>query len=97
MAKEYLPSSRTNSLKCGNKFYFTGKPCKHGHKDKRYTSSKGCYACVNDKELVAKNNAKKKEQRENNWLQYMIDRKDREYMRLYGITFIQYRILIILI
>ena len=85
------PRTRKDALKMGNKFYKTNKPCNHGHIDKRYTSSKGCYACVNDKKLVADNNAKKKEQRENNWLQYMIDRKDREYKRLYGINFIQYR------
>lgn len=27
------------------KYYFTGKPCKNGHIDKRYTNTGICYAC----------------------------------------------------
>jgi hypothetical protein len=30
----------------GLKFYFTGKPCKHGHVAKRYTSGGACEPCV---------------------------------------------------
>lgn len=29
-------------------YYFTGKPCKNGHIDKRPTSSGTCYSCVKD-------------------------------------------------
>lgn len=29
----------------GEKFYFTGKPCKHGHVAHRFTSSKVCTEC----------------------------------------------------
>lgn len=85
------PMTREDALKMGNKFYKTNKPCKYGHIDKRYTSSKGCYACVNDKNLVADNNAKKKEQRENNWLEFQFKRRNREYKREYGISYTQYR------
>lgn len=28
-----------------DKFYFTGKPCKHGHISKRLSSTKTCYEC----------------------------------------------------
>jgi hypothetical protein len=27
--------------------YFTGEPCKHGHKSYRYTQSGGCFECIN--------------------------------------------------
>ena len=33
--------AKQNSLK----FYFTGKPCKYGHVDERYTSSSDCKTC----------------------------------------------------
>ena len=29
----------------GEMFYFTGKPCKHGHISKRYVSTQICYEC----------------------------------------------------
>lgn len=29
----------------GEKWYFTGKPCKYGHLDKRYKNTDICYAC----------------------------------------------------
>lgn len=31
----------------GDKFYFTGKPCKHGHVSKRYTGKGTCCECMN--------------------------------------------------
>ena len=37
--------SRDDTKAQGLMFYFTGKPCKHGHIDKRYVSSKCCVAC----------------------------------------------------
>lgn len=40
-----LPCSRSAAKRAGNNFYFTGKPCKHGHIAKRYTRYGGCTAC----------------------------------------------------
>src|ERR1700722_13471335 len=36
----------------GLKYYFTGKPCKHGHVCKRYTSDRSCSECTNSKSLI---------------------------------------------
>lgn len=32
----------------GEKFYYTGKPCKHGHDTLRYTCTRACVACRHD-------------------------------------------------
>lgn len=39
------PISRKEAQSQGLKWYFTGKPCKHGHISKRQTGSKGCWEC----------------------------------------------------
>lgn len=83
------PRTRKEALKIGNKFYKTNKPCLHGHISKRYTSSKGCYKCLRAND--GRTNARHKERLENNWLEEQLKRKNREYKRLYGIDFIQYR------
>lgn len=38
-------STRQDAKQSGEKFYFTGKPCVHGHIDKRQTSNGCCYTC----------------------------------------------------
>ena len=40
-----LPSSRKDALGCGAKFYYTGKPCKHGHLSNRRASTGNCLEC----------------------------------------------------
>lgn len=40
-----LPRTRAEARETGSKFYFTTKPCKHGHIDKRHTSSGQCGEC----------------------------------------------------
>ena len=41
-----MPSTRSEALRIGSKWYFTGKPCKRGHIAKRYTVSCGtCADC----------------------------------------------------
>lgn len=40
-----LPSTRNAALLSGSGYYFTGKPCKHGHLSKRYTVSGACCKC----------------------------------------------------
>ena len=37
--------SRAEALANGDKWYFTGKPCKNGHIDKRQVSNRTCSAC----------------------------------------------------
>ena len=36
---------RQDAISQGKSVYFTGKPCKNGHIDQRYTSSGGCLEC----------------------------------------------------
>lgn len=37
--------SRSEAIAFGEKWYFTGKPCKRGHVSKRQVSNKGCAEC----------------------------------------------------
>ena len=39
-------SERTEAKLNGDKFYFTGKPCKHGHIAPRYTGKGTCTECM---------------------------------------------------
>lgn len=41
---EDLPKSRAEAIKVGSTYYFTGKPCIHGHIDRRKVRG-GCYTC----------------------------------------------------
>jgi hypothetical protein len=36
---------RSDAIAQGLKWYFTGKPCKHGHVDLRQVANKGCKSC----------------------------------------------------
>ena len=45
MTTNHLPTSRTQADLLGERFYFTGKPCKHGHTAKRYASNGKCAEC----------------------------------------------------
>ncbi len=40
--------SRAEARELGLKFYFTGKPCKYGHVDQRYSGSGFCLTCAAD-------------------------------------------------
>lgn len=40
-----FPISRQEALQIGLKHYFTGKPCKHGHISKRFSSNRVCVQC----------------------------------------------------
>jgi len=44
--KSKYPSTHTEALRLGLTYYFTGKPCKHGHVCERFTSSRACRQCV---------------------------------------------------
>lgn len=47
--KHALPESRDEALKEGELFFFTGLPCRNGHISKRYTTSGGCFQCLQEK------------------------------------------------
>lgn len=50
MSQPELPSSRQKAREAGSKYYFTGKPCKHGHISKRWTSVAICVECFTSEE-----------------------------------------------
>lgn len=37
---------RNDALLAGHKFFFTGRPCQHGHVAQRYVSSGACVLCL---------------------------------------------------
>lgn len=41
-----LPKTRNEAREAGSRFYFTGRPCRHGHVDKRYAFSEMCHTCI---------------------------------------------------
>jgi len=43
---ENLPRTQREAYKAKQKFFFTGKPCLHGHLCPRYESSGGCIECT---------------------------------------------------
>ncbi len=44
-ADKNLLSTAKEALANGDTYYFTGKPCKHGHTSKRKARDSGCYEC----------------------------------------------------
>lgn len=64
-------TSKKEAKKQGLKYYFTGKPCKHGHSSERFVGSGHCRACMvkksrkyrdQNKEKIAERNRKYQEQ-----------------------------------
>ena len=51
-----LDKTRAEAIARGEKYYFTGIPCKHGHLAKRTTSARHCTECL--KARSAKNKGK---------------------------------------
>lgn len=49
MADESLPKTARAAKAAGEKFFFTGNPCKRGHVEKRRASDRKCVACVLEK------------------------------------------------
>jgi hypothetical protein len=39
------PRTRPEALLSGDMYYFSGKPCKHGHIAPRFTSTRACSEC----------------------------------------------------
>lgn len=48
----HLPDSRAWADNIGSSHYFTGVPCKHGHVDKRLTSTGACAECMRRRQAV---------------------------------------------
>lgn len=80
--------SREDAITLGLKFYFTGKPCRYGHRAPRYTNNRTCLICskeyrkahkIDYKDLPEEQKERQREwQRKNNQT-----KKRREYMKRY--------------
>lgn len=49
MMKELKKVTRKKALETGLTYYWTGKPCKHGHIDLRFTVGASCCSCMSIK------------------------------------------------
>lgn len=63
--------TREEAREIGQKWYFTGEPCKNGHIDKRYVNSGVCYEC--------KRNLNNKQNRENRKLKLICKECGKEF------------------
>ena len=72
-------ASRSEAKDSGQEYYFTGKPCKHGHIDWRNTKSGNCVECcrmrsrnawANDHDLMIQRSAKYRKTRSKSCSQY---------------------------
>ena len=61
---KHLPKTRKEAKELQVTYYYTGKPCKHGHVNKRLTSSADCFSCA----LIKSTKWKK-----NNWKKHLAD------------------------
>lgn len=41
-----MRKNRKEAREAKDRYYFTGKPCKHGHYSKRFVHNGACYSCV---------------------------------------------------
>ena len=48
---ERMPKTRKEALSLGSTHYYTGKRCIHGHLSPRFTSSRACKQCINERNV----------------------------------------------
>lgn len=46
MEKRKFPTTQAEALRQGVTYYFTGKPCKHGHLSERFAQNRNCRECL---------------------------------------------------
>ena len=46
MEKRKYPASQAEALRQGVTYYFTGKPCRHGHLSERFATNRNCRECL---------------------------------------------------
>ncbi len=96
MNNNNLPKSAKEARASGSKYYFTQKPCKHGHVSKRLTKTSHCVVCASLKyhkrkqKLIEEFGEEKaaqvlREQQRNAAQEYRDSHKEqnREYMQAY--------------
>jgi len=73
---ERMPKTRQEALSLGSTYYYTGKRCIHGHLSPRFTSSRACKQCIDERNIART--------RHGYWKQYGDDRyreKKRQYAK----------------
>ena len=73
---ERMPKTRQEALSHGSTHYYTGKRCIHGHLSPRFTSSRACKQCIDERNIART--------RHGYWKQYGDDRyreKKRQYAK----------------
>jgi len=78
-----LPSTHIEAQRRGEAYYFTGKPCKHGHISPRFTSGRKCKECA-----YIRN--RKRTTEENYWTDYGDEeykQRKREYAKKHYLTY----------
>lgn len=55
-----LPKTRAEAISLGSTYYYPGKPCKKGHIEAHYTTSRGCRECQREKSQIYNNLPEKK-------------------------------------
>lgn len=63
MEKRKYPASQAEALRQGVTYYFTGKPCKHGHLSERFATNRNCRECLRIRNL-------KRTHTKNYWVEY---------------------------
>ena len=79
MEKRKFPASQSEALRQGVTYYFTGKPCKHGHYSERFAKNKNCRECLRIRN-------RKRTQAEDYWIDYGDDEykeRKRQYAKAY--------------
>ena len=80
-----LPKSYSEAIEVNSDYYFTGKPCRHGHISKRRTKNRTCHSCCvsSSSEWYADNKHKvdRSEYRRDYYLNNL--EKHKEYMRFW--------------
>lgn len=81
---------RTEAIRKGESFYFTGKPCKYGHIEKRRVIGKTCVECARLKDIETRSkrtsyhaNYQKSRKEETRKIQERYREKNREKIRIY--------------
>jgi len=79
MEKRKFPATQSEALRQGVTYYFTGKPCKHGHVCERFAANKNCRECLRIRN-------RNRTETEDYWIDYgdeQYKERKREYAKKY--------------
>lgn len=56
---KFVKVTREQAISSALKFFYTGRPCAHGHDSQRYTSTGHCTQCLRERSATLQRNAKR--------------------------------------